>query len=278
MRKHQVFAMDTCFHNSIVGTYPYDVRCEMLVELGFDAIYVSLQPDGLHHADRMAATKNQYGLEVVAAYAGLDVIAAKDDPKNHEVSELFQRLPYGCDLELTLITSDQSVKPSSIDIDHLAIERLKPLLEVAEKQQAHVCLYPHFGAWLERVEDGIRLCENMEHPALKLVFCGFHWYAVEGSNLSQSISSAIPYLHSVNICGSSREGDIAGCTIEPLDSGDMDNFSLLGCLHRCGYTGRIGFQGYGIGGDVYTNLQRSMNAFRSMEKRLSIHPNWGGLI
>ena len=204
MRKHQVFAMDTCFHNSIVGTYPYDVRCEMLVELGFDAIYVSLQTDGLHHADRMAATKNQYGLEVVAAYAGLDVIAAKDDPKNHEVSELFQPLPYGCDLELTLITSGQSVKPSSIDIDHLAIERLKPLLEVAEKQQAHVCLYPHFGAWLECVEDGIRLCENMEHPALKLVFCGFHWYAVEGSNLSQSISSAIPYLHSVNICGSSR--------------------------------------------------------------------------
>ena len=40
MRKHQVFAMDTCFHNSIVGTYPYNVRCEMLVELGFDAIYV----------------------------------------------------------------------------------------------------------------------------------------------------------------------------------------------------------------------------------------------
>ena len=67
---HQVFAMDTCFHNSIVGTYPYDVRCEILVELGFDAIYVSLQ-DGLHYADEMVATKKQYGFEVVAAYAGL---------------------------------------------------------------------------------------------------------------------------------------------------------------------------------------------------------------
>ena len=73
-------------------------------------------------------------------------------------------------------------------------------------------------------------------------------------------------------------GEIAGCTIEPLDSGEMDNFSLFGLLHRCGYTGRIGFQGYNIGGDVYTYLQRSINAFRSMEKRLSLHPSWGGII
>ena len=202
---HQVFAMDTCFHNSIVGTYPYDVRCEILVELGFDAIYVSLQ-DGLHYADEMVATKNQYGLEVVAAYAGLDVVAAKDDPKNHEVLELFQRLPHGCDLELTLITRDQSIKPSSMDVDHLAIERLEPVLEIAEKQQARVCLYPHFGAWLERVEDGVRLCQKMKHPSLKLVFCGFHWYAVEGSDLSQSVSNAVPYLYSVNMCGSRRGG------------------------------------------------------------------------
>ena len=273
---HQVFAMDTCFHNSIVGTYPYYVRCEILVELGFDAIYVSLQ-DGLHYADEMVATKNQYGLEVVAAYAGLDVVAAKDDPKNHEVLELFQRLPHGCDLELTLITRDQSIKPSSMDVDHLAIERLEPVLEIAEKQQARVCLYPHFGAWLERVEDGVRLCQKMKHPSLKLVFCGFHWYAVEGSDLSQSVSNAVPYLYSVNMCGS-RRGDIAGCTIEPLDSGEMDNFSLFGLLRRCGYTGRIGFQGYNIGGDVYTYLQRSINAFRSMEKRLSLHPSWGGII
>ena len=205
MRMHQVFAMDTCFHNSIVGTYPYDVRCEILVELGFDAIYVSLQ-DGLHYADEMVATKNKYGLEVVAAYAGLDVVAAKDDPKNHEVLELFQRLPHGCDLELTLITREQSIKPPSMDVDHLAIERLEPVLEIAEKQQARVCLYPHFGAWLERVEDGVRLCQKMKHPSLKLVFCGFHWYAVEGSELSQSVANAVPYLHSVNMCGSRRGG------------------------------------------------------------------------
>ena len=187
-------------------------------------------------------------------------------------------MPHGCDLELTLITRDQSIKPSSMDVDHLAIERLEPVLEIAEKQQARVCLYPHFGAWLERVEDGVRLCQKMKHPSLKLVFCGFHWYAVEGSELSQSVANAVPYLHSVNMCGSRRGGNIAGCTIEPLDSGEMDNFSLFGLLHRYGYTGRIGFQGYGIGGDAYTYLQRSMNAFRSMEKRLSLHPNWGKLI
>ena len=93
-----------------------------------------------------------------------------------------------------------------MDVDHLAIERLEPVLEIAEKQQARVCLYPHFGAWLERVEDGVRLCQKMKHPSLKLVFCGFHWYAVEGSELSQSVANAVPYLHSVNMCGSRRGG------------------------------------------------------------------------
>ena len=34
--KHSVYAMDTHFYNSI-GSYPYEVRCEMLRELGLDA-------------------------------------------------------------------------------------------------------------------------------------------------------------------------------------------------------------------------------------------------
>ena len=66
--------------------------------------------------------------------------------------------------------------------------------------------------------------------------------------------------------------------IEPIDSGEMDNFALLGLLDKVGYKGRIGFQGYSIGGDVYHNLRRSILVFREMEERLERHPNWGSLI
>ena len=89
-----------------------------------------------------------------------------------------------------------------------------------------------------------------------------------------AIEEAMPHLYCVNMCGTRRGGSIAGCTIEPLDSGEMDNFALLGLLNRNGYTGRIGFQGYSIGGDVYAYLRRSLAVFRDMEDRLERHPNW----
>ena len=272
--KHFVFAMDTCFSNSIVGVYPYEIRCEILAELGFDGIYVSLSPADLRNAEKMADTKQKYGLQVTAAYGGFDIAAEKDDPKLGQMAELFQQLPDGCDPELSLSCGDKSVGLSSPDGDDRAMEKLEILLTISERKDAHICLYPHFGAWLERVEDGVRLCRKMNHPRLKVVFCGFHWYAADGKGLAERIQEAMPYLHSVNMCGTRRGGNIAGCTIEPLDCGEMDNFALLGLLDRSGYTGRIGFQGYSIGGDVYMHLQRSITAFRSMETRLEKHPNW----
>ncbi len=275
--KHFVFAMDTCFSNSIVGVYPYEIRCEMLAELGYDGIYVSLSPGELQNASKMAVTKEQYGIKVTAAYGGFDIAAEKSDPKLKQVAELFDQLPNGCDLELSLSCGDNSVERSSPDGDDKAIDRLGALLDIAERHQANVCLYPHFGAWLERIEDGVRLCQKLDHPCLKVVFCGFHWYAVGGKDLTRRIEEAMPYLHCVNMCGTRRGGNIAGCTIEPLDSGEMDNFALLGLLNRNGYTGRIGFQGYSIGGDVYLYLQRSLAVFRDMEDRLERHPNWDKL-
>jgi len=37
-------------------------------------------------------------------------------------------------------------------------------------------------------------------------------------------------------------------------------------LKDSGYTGPIGLQGYGIGGNAYENLKRSMNAWRQLSK------------
>ena len=276
--KHFVFAMDTCFTNSIVGVYPYEIRCEILAELGYDGIYVSLSQNELQNAAKMAVTKEQYGLKVTAAYGGFDIAVEKNDPKVQQVAKLFDQLPEGCDIELSLSCGDNAIDRSSPDGDSRAMAKLEALLHIAARHQANVCLYPHFGAWLERVEDGVRLCRQMNHPHLKVVFCGFHWYAADGKGLAERIEEAAPYLHSVNMCGTRRGGNIAGCTIEPLDCGEMDNFALLCRLNKHGYTGRIGFQGYSIGGDVYAYLKRSLLAFRDMEERLKRHPNWSELV
>ena len=151
------------------------------------------------------------------------------------------------------------------------------LLQMAERKNAHICLYPHVGSWIERIEDGVRLCAKADHPRLRAVFCGFHWFAKDGKNLPARIREAAPFLRSVNMCGSRGPGPIFNKTIEPLGYGELDNFALLALLRKNGYTGRIGFQGYSIGGDVYTHLKHSLAVYRDMEDRLNRHPNWADL-
>jgi len=247
----------------------------MLAELGYDGVYLSLSPDDMIKvAPKIGDTKRKYGLDVVAAYTSLDIASGPDKESASQVQTLFELLPDGCDLELSIVSSDGSFSPSSDAGDGRATEKLMPLLSMAERHHANICLYNHFGCWIERIEDCVRVCGKINHSRLKAVFSAFHWYAVDGKNLSQRVREAMPHLASVNICGTRREGKIAGCTIEPLDCGEMDNFALLGLLHKNGYSGRVCLLGYGIGGDAYGHLQRSLAAYRSMEDRLSLHPRW----
>ncbi|MDQ1257011.1 MAG: hypothetical protein QG656_1612 [Candidatus Hydrogenedentes bacterium] len=272
--KHPVFAMDTYFYNTI-GSYPYDVRCEMLRELGYDATYLTMWSEKVWQNDlaKVATTKEKYGLDIAAVYAPIDIAAKDDDPFANRVVTLPDQLPDGIDIELNINCSDKAIPCSSPDGDGMARRWLEPLLDNAKKHGSMICLYPHFHSWFERVEDGVRLCGLLGHPNLKVVFCGFHWRIVDGKDLPGRIAAAAPHLRAVNMCGASKDG----WPIEPLDCGEMDNFALLGLLHKHGYTGRIGFQGYSIGGDAYAYLKRSLATFREMEDRLERHPGWADL-
>ncbi len=271
--RHDVFAMDTFFYNSI-GSYPYEARCEMVAELGYDATYHTLWNEGAwSDLPKLAKTKQKYGLDVAAVYFAIDIATGAAVDKR--ILEVFDTVPAGTDIEVNIVCSDAKIGNSSPEGDDNAARRLEPLLVRAAEHKSAVCVYPHINSWAERIEDGIRLCEKIDHPALKVVFCGFHWYAVDGNEPAERLGAAAPYLRSVNLCGSRR---IAGrCTIEPLDCGEMDNFALLGLLHKNGYRGRIGFQGYSVGGDTYQYLKRSLATFRAMETRLDEHGNWADL-
>lgn len=271
--RHPVFAMDTYFYNS-VGAYPYEVRCEMLRELGYDMTYHTLWSEkAWADLPKIAATKAEYGLDVAAVYASLDIAAPEDDPAARRVLGVFDQLPRGISLELNLTCGDKALPNSSPDGDDRARRWLEPLLARAAHHGATVCVYPHIHSWAERVEDGVRLCRKLDHPCLKVVFCGFHWCAADGSHLPERIREAAPYLHSVNLCGANK----GGWPIQPLDCGEMDNFAVLGLLQANGYAGKIGFQGYSVGGDVYGYLKRSLATFRAFEDRLGRHPDWADL-
>lgn len=177
-------------------------------------------------------------------------------------------------LDLALVAPGVASSDPSLDDQALCV--LDALLAQAERHGVSVGLYHHVNTWLERLEDGVRLCRMLDHPRLGVTFCGYHWYAVDGRSLQERVLMAAPHLSMANLCGSSRRADNAESlpTVEPLDSGELDNFAVLGALSAAGFDGWVGVQGFSIGGDVHANLTRSIAALRALEARVRSHPDW----
>jgi sugar phosphate isomerase/epimerase len=271
----RVYAMDTYFYNSL-GAYEFDARCEMLKELGYDATYLTCWHEAAwEDVKRLGQVKRRFGLDVAACYVTLDLAEDLSSPRHRQVIELIEQVEGCWNIELSVRwTGRETSDPAG---DEQAAGVLAELLRRAEKRQIQLLLYPHLNHWVERIEDGVRLCRQVRHPHLGVVFCGFHWYAADGKNLPLRLEEAKPYVRLANLCGSRRAPGQAVPSIEPLDSGELDNFSVVTQLQNIGYDGLIGFQGYGIGGDVYTMLRRSLGAFRDIERRVQEHPEWGKL-
>ncbi len=273
---YRVYAMDTCFFTPH-GNYDFDVRCEMLRELGYEGTYLTLWSEqAWADLERVPQVRQRHGLEVAAVYVTIDPWAPADHPERQRIRRLVETLE-GCNaIEIATIRNRDGIGSSDPRGDDAAAAYLESLLEVAGKRGIQLFLYPHINAWLERVEDAVRLCERLQHPNLGAMFCAFHWFAADGQDLFARLDAARPWLRQVNLCGSRKSPNgVAGkATIEPLDEGELDNFALIGHLQRIGYQGWIGFQGYSIAGDVYAKLKRSLTAFRDIESRLARHPHW----
>jgi sugar phosphate isomerase/epimerase len=275
----RTFAMDTAFWGG-VASYPIDVRCAMLADLGYDDTYLTVgdvpEERGL---DRIGPLARDHGLGVAGVFSRLDLDAPVDADTNQLVADLPERAPADATIEVAIKASDGSVASSDPAGDDAAVERLEPVLDAASAADATVALYPHENYWLERVEDAARLCERLDHPALGAVFCGYHWYAVDGESLMDRLETVAPHLEQVNLCGSRTRGGGADAetTIEPLGQGTLDNFAVLAALRSVGYDGPVGVQGFSVEGDVYGNLRQSLERLHALEERLKLHPEWGEL-
>ena len=82
------------------------------------------------------------------------------------------------------------------------------------------------------------------------------------------ITSAMPHLFLVSINGADSGGKDWKQLIQTLDLGSFNIQRFLKVLYKAGYTGPIGLQGYGIGGDAYDNLKRSMSAWGKLSEKL----------
>jgi len=258
------FAMDTIF--GVPGRRALSAKEQVAIakELGYAGISYWGNVEGL---SELIAELDRNGLKVYPPYYGvnLDADKPKYDPQLKEAIGLLK----GRDAAIWVFITSREYKRSSPDGDPRAVEILSEIADMAQGAGVRIALYPHTGFWLERVEDAVRVAKKVGRENVGVTFNLCHWLRVDGTNMKARLELALPYLFMVTINGADPEGTGWDRLIQPLDRGTFDMYGFLKTLKELGYTGPIGLQGYGIKGDPYENLKRSMAAWRALCDRIA---------
>lgn len=154
--------------------------------------------------------------------------------------------------------------------DDIVAAKVKEIADYAATRGVKVSLYPHTGQWLEHFEDAIAMARRLNHPAVSVTFNLCHWLKVEGSERDPAplLKAALPLLTFVTINGADT-GDTKTMAwnrlILPLGEGSYDVAAFLRKVRAAGYTGPIGFQGYGIKEPAREVLAKTMAAWKRMQ-------------
>jgi len=255
------FCMDT--HDS--QKRGLEEQAALLKELGYDGAG-HLWLDNL--SERLK-TLDAVGLKLFQVYLSVNIAADKDayDPRLKNM--LPQLKGRGTMLALLM----DGLPPSDPKGAPKAVELVREIADLAQSSGVRVALYPHSNAWLERVEDALRIAKTVDRPNVGVMFNLCHWLKVDKEeNLKPLLTAAKPMLYAVSIHGADSAAAVqagSGNWIQPLDSGAFDIYNLLKLLRDLGYAGPIGLQCYGIPGDARDHLTRSIAAWRKLNARLA---------
>ena len=252
----------------VLGTDPkrLDLTTEqyvtMLKDLGYNGTYYN----GYDGLPRMLQELDSQGLRLYTFYTpvNLDGDKPKYDPKLKEIIELLAHR----DATLWLHILSHKYKPSDPAGDEKAVEIIREIADMAQPHGVRVALYPHFGLWLERCEDSVRLTRKVNRRNVGAIFNLCHWLKVsKGQNLLGLLQDSLPYLSFVTINGADQ-GPTWKELIQPLDQGAYDVYGVLEMLKDLGYNGPIGLQVYGIQEEPQDHLKRSITTWRQFNNKL----------
>jgi len=253
------FAMDTATDPK---RFSAAEQVEMVRELG----YAGIGSTAGKGVGEMLGELDKSGLRLFCVYLGvnIDPDQQKYGPELKETIEVLK----GRNAILWLFLTSKQHKPSSPAGDSLAVEILREVADMAAEAGLRVAIYPHYGFWCERVEDAVRVAKKVDRRNVGVTFNLCHWLRVDDEkHLKPLLESAMPHLFVVTINGADSGGKDWKQLIQTLDRGSFDMRNFLKTLADCGYTGPIGFQGYGIGGDARENLKRTADAWLKLNEK-----------
>jgi sugar phosphate isomerase/epimerase len=256
------FALSNCIRCDQYATP--EAQARVLKELG----YAGIAPSGTAGIPEMLQALDKHGLKMTALYVGADLDPNK--PKYDPGLPVAIRELKGRDTFIWLYILRGKFQPSSSDGDPQAVAIVREIAAMCDASGLRVALYPHTGFYVQRVEDAVRVAKKVDRPNVGVTFNLCHWLMVdEPSSMKRLMKLALPHLFLVTINGADRDGKSWDRLIQPLDRGSFDVYPFLKTLKELGFDGPIGLQCYGVPGDKYENLKRSMAAWRKLSKRLA---------
>ena len=147
------------------------------------------------------------------------------------------------------------------------VAKLGSLADIAAANGLRIAIYPHMGEWTARFGDATRLAKVVNHPQFGVTFNLCHCLAVgDEARIPKLLEEAKDVLFTATINGA--DSGVAGGKwdrlIQPLNKGSFDVGAVLKKLKQLGFTGPIGFQGYGIQGDARAILAPTIDAWRKL--------------
>lgn len=250
--------MDTGVHGA--GLKTPEAKAQVLKELGFTGI--GWTPPGI---SEMLTALDREGLSMATLYVGIRIGQGeqKFDPQLPKYIEELK----GRGTIIWLQISSKSDPLSDPEGDPRAVAVIREIADSAQAAGLRVALYPHAGAWLERVQDAVRVVKKVDRANVGVTFNLCHCLQVgDEGKISELLQECRPHLLVVTINGAEHQGNWDQL-IQPLDRGGFDVARFHRQLQGINFTGPIGLQHYGIKGDARENLRRSMAAWQKLQPR-----------
>ncbi len=148
------------------------------------------------------------------------------------------------------------------------IQAVDRISDLASRSNLRVALYPHYGFYLARFRDVVRVAERVGRSNVGVTFNLCHELRSGfDPEFPQLLDKAIPRLYGVTINGADRQGRDWSTLIQPLGRGDYDVTELVRTITKAGYRGPFGIQCFGLKGDPGVYLKQSMTAWRVVSLR-----------
>lgn len=243
----------------------FEQQAQMLRELG----YPGVGHIWLDKLEERIATLDAAGLRLYQITMNVQLDPAKPAYDRERFREVLALIT-GRQVQFCL--SIKGGRPSDPALDARAVALLREMSDLAGPSGAQLLLYPHQKDWLERIEDAVRVADQVDRPNVGVMFNLCHWLRVDSSrDYRPLLVRALPRLWAVSINGADVHDDQPGWKryIQPLDQGSFDIAGFLRTLRELGYHGPIGLQCFGIGGDVRDHLARSLAKWRELRARLA---------